>query len=176
MKVIKIIGKILLFVLITAAIILVSAIGGWVLRYLVWLICFLIEILGNDWAIIDWISNNDTIMWIICSVVFWPIIILAAISGCGSSNTTTGNSNAYGDYSKPTHRSNSIEFVDAAGNWRRSGDDFIDYRGCWCKWGGEFVDGGGNWRKWGDDFIDGSGCWRRWGDDFVDGAGNWVRR
>lgn len=171
MKVLKIIGGTLLFILIAAVVVVVSVIGGWLLRYLIWVICFLFEIVGKGGVVVDWISNHDTLIWIICSVAIWPMIISGALGGGSSSNTYTLGS----DGNKLTCQSNSIEFVDAGGNWRHYGDDFIDCRGCWCKWGGEFVDNGGNWRKWGDDFVDGSGSWRRWGDDFVDGAGNWVR-
>ena len=72
-------------------IIIACIIAGWVIRYFVWIVCFIPDIL-YDWAIIDWIKNHDTATWVICSFSA-PILFICSSLG-GAVGGTAGNSSS----------------------------------------------------------------------------------
>lgn len=180
MKIIKNIFYFLLAIVGIAAAIGISYIGGYIVRWFVWLICFICEIFLGENFIITWIGTHDTAMHIICSFTVIPILILGILSE-GTGNTSSAGSHhsqrntySYEDDLRDS-RERSFCFVDVSGAYRRWGDSFIDHKGNWCSWGSGFYDYDDNYIRWGGTYKDSSGAYRRWGDDFVDAAGNYVR-
>lgn len=149
-----------------------SVIGGWVLRAIIWVICIGINF-WYDSSVVDWISNHDTIMLIICSI-FAFILILAEMLSVQDKKIDYQDREYY-EKPKQNMSANKKTYVDASGAFRHFGDDFIDCKGNWCKWGSGFYDYDGNYIRWGETYKDSSGSYRKFGDDFVDGEGNWVR-
>ena len=149
-----------------------SVIGGWLIRAIIWVICIGINF-WYDSSVVDCISNHDTIMLIICSVIAF-ILMLAELFSVQDKERDYQDS---GYYEKPKQNisANKTTYVDASGAFRHFGDDFIDCKGNWCKWGSGFYDYDGNYIRWGETYKDSSGSYRKFGDDFVDGEGNWVR-
>ncbi len=173
-----------IFKIIGIAIVVVVGIGlctaiGWLLRWFIWLVCFVLDIFCN-WAIIDWIGNHDTAMLVICSCLSPFVLLLVMISESSGGSYNGGNySSGGGGFSydnevKEMNR-NSFSFVDCSGAYRRWGDSFIDHKGNWCSWGSGFYDYDDNYIRWGNTYKDCSGAYRHWGDDFVDCAGDYVR-
>ena len=179
MKILKKILYFLIAIVCIAAAIGISYIGGYIIRWFVWLICFIWEIFRGKNAVTIWIDNHDTIVHIICSFLTLPSMALIAFSESGSTNSTTaGNyknaSNfSYDDEVKEMNRNN-FYFVDCSGSYRRWGDSFIDHKGNWCSWGSGFYDYDDNYIRWGGTYKDCSGAYRRWGDTFIDCAGNHI--
>lgn len=161
------------------ALVIISAIGGYIIRWLLWLVCFLWEIFHGKNAFTIWVAHHDTIVHIICSVFTLPALALMILSESGSSSstdsgTTDGRNINYENEVREMGR-NSFSFVDCSGSYRRWGDDFIDHKGNWCSWGSGFYDYDDNYIHWGGTYKDSSGAYRHWGDNFVDDAGNYVR-
>lgn len=181
MRILKKLLYILLAIIGLAAAIGLSYIGGYIVRWFVWLICFIWELIGGQNTVTIWINHHDQAMHIICSFVVLPLLVFFVISGGTkdsslSSASDTGSNERNYNYIDDLNdiKRHQFSFVDASGAFRRWGDDFIDCKENCCSWGSGFYDYDGNYIRWGSTFKDSSGAYRRWGDDFVDGAGHWV--
>ena len=158
-----------------------SYVGGYIVQWFVWLICFIWEILNGQSSVTEWVANHDKVVHILCSFSFLPILVLLVIvesGGNASSSLSADHRHNMNNY-KYTDELNDIKkhqfsFVDASGAYRHWGDDFIDFKGNWCSWGAGFYDYDGNYIRWGNPYKDSSGAYRCWGDDFIDGVGHWV--
>lgn len=106
-----------------------SVIGGWVLRAIIWVICIGINF-WYDSSVVDWISNHDTIMLIICSI-FAFILILAEMLSVQDKKIDYQDREYY-EKPKQNISANKKTYVDASGAFRHFGDDFIDCKGNWC--------------------------------------------
>lgn len=181
MKVIKRVLHILLVTIGILSAIGLSYVGGYIVRWFVWLICFMWEIFNGQSYVTEWIANHDEIVHILCSFTFLPLLVLLLIiesdgDSYSSSAVNFRHSRNKYNYTDDLNdiKKRQFSFVDASGAYRRWGDDFIDFKGNWCSWGTGFYDYDGNYIKWGNSYKDSSGAYRRWGDDFIDGAGRWV--
>jgi len=163
-------------VLLGIAIVVSSVFFGKVLRWLLYVICFIIDIFNpGEQPIIEWIYAHDMLMLVICSILAGIYIVSYVLEENTSmkinySRTSGPGTNTISDIEV----SKNLTFVDASGAYRRWGEDFIDCQGNWCQWGSGFYDYDENYIYWGNTYKDSSGAYRRWGEDFVDGDGNWV--
>lgn len=180
MEIIKNFLKFLLGICIAALAVIISIIGGWFLRYAIWIFCFLCTILKGEGPITNWICSHDAAMLLICSIIFLPLFIIGILrdsgdrSSGGNYKSSGGKRISFDEELRDMNR-NSFVFIDCSGSYRRWGDDFIDHKGNWCQWGSGFYDYDDNYIHWGGTYKDSSGAYRHWGDNFVDAAGNYVR-
>lgn len=185
MKLLDVIKKIFIAIGIVCLVVLgigLCIVAGYIIRWLVWLFCFIIEIGSGSNAVIRWIANHDTAMHIICSCLAPVILVVSVICASTPNNSNNNKSNNYKDdnnnfnYEKEVKemKRNSFSFVDCSGCHRHWGDSFIDHKGNWCSWGSGFYDYDDNYIHWGNTYKDSSGAYRHWGDDFVDCAGDYV--
>lgn len=166
--------------------VVICGLFGWLFRFGVNIVCFVLDLFGVSLGIMDWILHHQTATWIICSMLV-PVVGFISIfkpteqpptqssgGGWGIENkrmNDNANTNTNGQHHLGTPN---IIFVDCAGNYVRWGESFVDYNGNLRKWGSGFYDADRNYIRWGGTYKDSSGSYRNWGDDFVDFNGNWV--
>lgn len=178
MKIVKNIFCVVLGIIGIAGLIGLCCVGGYIIRWFLWLICFVWEIFFGKTALTTWIGNHDIATHIICSFLTPIAFALIIFSESGDSSSSSGanhysTTTSYYNGAESTNK-NGFSFVDCSGCYRHWGDDFIDHQGNWCKWGTGFYDYDDNYIRWGETYKDCSGAYRRWGDTFIDCAGNHI--